>query len=165
MEHYKSTLSVTGIAVLGLVSAAGILHPANFERSSRLAAKPAIAASAPATSWVDPPASGQATRRRAVLSDVAALMKPEPTTVLPADGAMVQPLPAELTLIATTARQAETGHVRKVTRRATATRQAALSRPIADPVPNQQVGQASTGAEKVDPIGDLIRGLGLGSDS
>lgn len=169
MEHYRSTIAVTGIAVLGLVAAAGILHPANFERAARPAAKPAMSVSAPteATAWVDPPAASHVARRRSrPLPDVAALMKAEPTTVLPSDGVMVQPLPAELTLVAATSRKGEGTHGRKLVRRATAARQVALNRQSTDVSGSdpQQSEQAPTSG-KIDPIGDLIRGLGLGNNS
>lgn len=35
MEHYRSTLSTTAIAVLGLVVAARVLHPGNYEEQPR----------------------------------------------------------------------------------------------------------------------------------
>ncbi|MFC6050905.1 hypothetical protein ACFPYM_23990, partial [Methylobacterium hispanicum] len=63
MEHYKSTFAVTGIAVLGLMAAAGILHPGNFERQVQPAAKGHAVAAAP-TAWVDPPASRSVALRR-----------------------------------------------------------------------------------------------------
>lgn len=162
MEHYKSTFAVTGIAVLGLMAAAGILHPGNFERQARPAAKSHAVAAAP-TAWVDPPTSRSAALRRAApLSDTAALMKAEPTVALSADYAMVQPLPAELTQVATTARSARAAHVPKMVRRAATTRQAALVRPAADEgSATQQPSSADSPGQKIDPIGDLLRGLGL----
>ncbi|GJD78470.1 hypothetical protein GCM10007886_26240 [Methylobacterium gregans] len=161
MEHFKSTFAATGIAVLGLMAAAGILHPGNFERQAQPAAKSHAVAAAP-TAWVDPPASRSvALRRAAPLSDTAALMKPEPTIVLSADYAMVQPLSAELTLVATTARSARTSQAPKMARHAT-TRQAALIRPAANEASAvQQPSIADSSSQKIDPIGDLLRGLGL----
>ncbi len=160
MEHYNSTFAVTGIAVLGLMAAAGILHPGNFERQP--AAKGHAVAAAP-TAWVDPPASRNvALRRAAPLSDTAALMKPEPTVALSADYAMVQPLPAELTLVATTARSTREARAPKMARRGVTTRQAALVRPAAEETSAaQQPTSADSPGQKIDPIGDLLRGLGL----
>ncbi len=162
MEHYKSTFAVTGIAVLALMAAAGILHPGNFERQAQPAARSHAEAAAP-TAWVDPPASRNvALRRAAPLSDTAALMKPEPTVALSADYAMVQPLPAELTLVATTARSTREARAPKMARRAVTTRQAALIRPAADEASAaQQPTSADAPGQKIDPIGDLLRGLGL----
>lgn len=163
MEHYKSTFAVTGIAVLGLMAAAGILHPGNFERQARPAAKSHAVAATP-TAWVDPPASRSAALRRAApLSDTAALMKAEPTVALSADYAMVQPLPAELTLVAsTTARSARAARGPKMAHRALTTRQAALIRPVTAEVGTaQQPSGADPAGETIDPIGDLMRGLGL----
>lgn len=166
MEHYKSTFAVTGIAVLGLLTAAGILHPGNFERQERPAARSHAVAAAP-TAWVDPPASRSiALRRTAPLSDTAALMKAEPTVALSADYAMVQPLPAELTQVATVARGARGSHGPKLARRTVPTRQAALTRPASDAagVAQQPAGTDSAG-RTIDPIGDLMRGLGLSDRS
>lgn len=162
MEHYKSTFAVTGIAVLGLMAAAGILHPGNFERQAHPAAKGHAGAAAP-MAWVDPPASRSVAPRRAVpLPDTAALMKPEPTVALSADYAMVQPLPGELTLVAATARSTRAAHGPKIARRAVTTRQAALIRPAANEASAaQQPSSADSPGQKIDPIGDLLRGLGL----
>ena len=162
MEHYKSTFAVTGIAVLALMAAAGILHPGNFERQAQPAAK-SHAVAAARTAWVDPPASRNvALRRAAPLSDTAALMKPEPTVALSADYAMVQPLPAELTLVASTARSARAAPAPKMVRRAVTTRQAALIRPASGETSTvQQPSSADSSERKIDPIGDLLRGLGL----
>ncbi|WP_147941105.1 hypothetical protein [Methylobacterium sp. WL64] len=35
MEHYRSTLATTAIAAFGLLVAAHVLHPGNYERSER----------------------------------------------------------------------------------------------------------------------------------
>ncbi len=162
MEHYRSTFAVTGIAVLGLVAAAGILHPGHFERTARAAARPMVATQ---TAWVDPPAPKRAARHRA-LPDVAALMEPEPMAVLPADGIMVQPVPAGLVQVAVTGRHREAAGRRKLARRAATTRQAALDAPgPAGQGVAPQPGTAEAPAARIDPIGDLIRGLGLGSNS
>jgi hypothetical protein len=161
MEHYKSTFAVTGIAVLGLLTAAGILHPGNFERQAQPTAQRSAAAVA-TTAWVDPPASRTAQRRAAPLSDTAALMKPEPSVPLSADYAMVQPLPAGLTIVATTARGTRVIQGAKMARRAVPTRQTALNRPVAgDASAAQQQSSAESAGRTIDPIGDLMRGLGL----
>ena len=163
MEHYRSTFAVTGIAVLGLVVAAGILHPGNFERSQRASAPRAGVPAAVA--WVDPPATSNAVRRRtAGASDLAALMKAEPAAVLPADGVMVQPLPATFTQIAATARRTGTSRHRKAAQRPQSTRQAALDRRTLPEPTGAPQDAAESGNAKADPIGDLIRGLGLGSN-
>lgn len=165
MEHYKSTFAVTGIAVLGLLTAAGILHPGNFERQARPTTANRMAA-AP-TAWIDPPPSRSiALRRTAPLSDTAALMKPEPTVALSADYAMVQPLPAEFTQVATVARSARASHGPKLARRPVPTRQAALIRPAGDEAGAAQLpAGADSAGRTIDPIGDLMRGLGLSDRS
>ncbi|MGV7029550.1 hypothetical protein [Methylobacterium symbioticum] len=171
MEHYRSTFAVTGIAVLGLLAAAGILHPGHFERSGRPATRPAV--SAAATAWVDPPTSRPvAQRRSSALPDVAALMKAEPTAVLAPDGVMVQLVPADLTLVAATPGRTEAGHGRKVVRRTVATRHVAATRQVAlnpqstaGSESDSQPSEPASTQGKIDPIGDLIRGLGLGNNS
>lgn len=83
-------------------------------------------------------------------------MKPQPTVALSADYAGVRPLPAELTLMATPVRSTRAGHGLKLARRA------ALIRPASDEVDvAHRPGGAEGSGQKIDPIGDPMRGLGL----
>ncbi|GBU16935.1 hypothetical protein AOPFMNJM_4249 [Methylobacterium jeotgali] len=84
MEHYKSTLAVTSTAVVGLLLAARILHPGNYEREPRgpKAGGDTVTVS---TDWADPPrrapitvaAKGPSPGVRAILAPQA--MTPDPT--------------------------------------------------------------------------------------
>ncbi|AWN34484.1 hypothetical protein [Methylobacterium radiodurans] len=163
MDHRRSTFAVTGIAVLGLLAAAGILHPGNFAAEPRSASESHAVAAGP-TAWVDPPARSRVTPRSASrLSDTAALMKPEPTAVLSADGTTVQPLPAQQTQVATTARTARLASGPRLARRVAPTHQTALVDPASEtPGGAQRASRPKAADDKTDPIGDLIRSLGLG---
>ncbi|MEE7438385.1 hypothetical protein MOR12E_03345 [Methylobacterium oryzae] len=129
MEHYRSTLGTTAVAVFGLVAAAHILHPGNYEVQTR-PARPAVTDAAP----VSKPAAAPVTRS-AWVDPPAKLAAPETTGALAA-----APLRH-----AALVRTAESD-------RLTVTAAAPQPAPAAAP------------SQKIDPIGDIIRGLGFGRD-
>ncbi|MCJ2140216.1 hypothetical protein [Methylobacterium sp. E-066] len=174
MEHYRSTLATTAIAVFGLVVAAHTLHPGNYEAQTR----PVRTVTAPAepSSWMDPPARvAGASKPEPRVSETAAatpsdLLAPQ-MTALPAGLATAPALPSEMIAPAQKSRTTLATHRSKAadrnTRHAARLRHAALARTAtvepavaapSAPAPRQD-------SKKIDPIGDLIRGLGLGRDS
>ncbi|MCJ2060916.1 hypothetical protein MKL09_30890 [Methylobacterium sp. J-048] len=174
MEHYKSTLATTAIAVFGLVVAAHTLHPGNYElqpRPARIAASTVV----PST-WMDPPArTAGADKPEARVSETARasasdLLAPQMAAVLP-PGAVVAPaLPSEMIAPADKARKTLAAHRSKVAdrglRRTARLRHAGLARTAAvDPAVAPSEPAPAQASKKIDPIGDLIRGLGLGHDS
>ena len=91
MEHYRSTLAVTAIAVVGLVAAAHILHPGNYERSDLTARVVAVAIETPSkpTAWTDPPTKLSSSEPAMLMADSAVLL---------AHRAMVMPPPGTRTV-------------------------------------------------------------------
>lgn len=163
MEHFKSTIATTAIAAFGLVAAAHILHPGNFERTT-YPSRPVATVDSQAAAWVSPPAALPVVKEAA-----AAKAGPAPATT-PA------PVPAP---VAWTSAQAEApvrteatpehhrraaAHHRKLAQRHAPLRQASLDRAPQPAAPPAEPAAAPK-ANRIDPIGDIIRGLGLGSDS
>ncbi|WP_144426455.1 hypothetical protein [Methylobacterium sp. ARG-1] len=75
MEHYKSTLATTAVAAFGLLAAAHILHPGNYERPDRKVRVVVIAnETSPApTIWTDPPHRLHGSEPAALMADSGAL--------------------------------------------------------------------------------------------
>lgn len=176
MEHYRSTLATTAVAVFGLVAAAHILHPGNYEAQPRPVRAP-MAVAADATAWVDPPAelraAGAPPNRAAdvpapsdvpVLSDVPGLLAPRMLAVLPPGATMAPPLPSAMASPPGRERKVAATPRRRVAQRAARSRQASLDRGTIAEEPAAQRTDAPEPRVKVDPIGDLIRGLGLGGE-
>ncbi len=167
MEHYRSTLGTTAVAVFGLVVAAHILHPGNYEVQTR-PARPVMAAAEPAA-WTDPPARLAATETTGALAAltatrIAAVVPPAavPAPALPAE--MARPVePSRKAAAFHRARAADRGTHRVARlRHATIVRTAQSDRaPVAASAPPSARASESG---KIDPIGDIIRGLGFGRD-
>lgn len=85
MEHYRSTLATTAIAVAGLLAAAHVLHPGNYERSDRRARVVTVAIDAPSTStaWTDPPGKLNGSEPALVMANSRALLSHHLTVTLP----------------------------------------------------------------------------------
>lgn len=95
MEHYRSTLGTAAIAAIGLLVAARVLHPGNFEHSPRVA-RP-VQSHAATTSTVamvrsDPPYGPY--MRPGASSPGMAVLAPRLTAPLPAGMTMMPVLPA-----------------------------------------------------------------------
>ena len=97
MEHYRSTLGTAAIAAIGLLVAARVLHPGNFEELPR-AARPlpaqSEAASTPVAARFDPPFGLY--MRPSALSSEMAVLAPRLTAPLPAGMTMMPILPASM---------------------------------------------------------------------
>ena len=98
MEHYRSTIATTAIAVLGLVAAAHVLHPGNYERAGRQSRVVAITREVPSTPtiWTDPPHRLHASEPAALMADSSALLAHRPTIALPAGTRTFPRLPGAL---------------------------------------------------------------------
>ena len=162
MEHFKSTIATAAIAAFGLVAAAHILHPGNFERTT-YPSRPVATVAAPATSWTNPPVLQPVAEQAALPVPVPVKVEaPAPVAWTSAKADAPSPAPARLAEAAPELRRKAGAHRRKVSQRPAPVRQAALERPA------QPVAAAPAPApreQRIDPIGDIIRGLGLGSDS
>ena len=157
MEHFKSTIATTAIAAFGLVAAAHILHPGNFERTAYPSRPVATVA---AQAWVTPPAAPAVTVPAPVVQ--AEAPPPVPAPVAWTSAHAETPAPVRTAEAAPEHRRKAGAPRRKLSQRPAAVRQAALGQPAQPaavaPAPKPE-------ANRIDPIGDIIRGLGLGSDS
>ncbi|MER2198522.1 hypothetical protein [Methylobacterium brachiatum] len=86
MEHYKSTLATTAVAACGLLAAAHILHPGNYEKLDRKVRVVVIAneTSAVSTIWTDPPHRLHGSEPVALMADSGTLLEHRPMMTLPA---------------------------------------------------------------------------------
>ncbi len=178
MEHYRSTLGTTAVAVFGLVAAAHILHPGNYEVQTR-PARPAVTDAAPVSKpaaapvtrsdWVDPPAKLAAPETTGAL---AAAPAPRVAATVPDTAMPAAPLPAEMARPAGPPRRTAAHRAKGTERgvhRAARLRHAALVRTAESDRPTvtaaaPQPAPAAAPSQKIDPIGDIIRGLGFGRD-
>jgi hypothetical protein len=126
MEHYRSTLATTAIAVFGLVVAAHTLHPGNYEVQPR-PVRTEAAQAAPST-WMDPPARMAVTSRpeptisetaRAAAAD---LLTPRMAAALPPGAVTAPALPSALVAPVEKARKTLVANRMKVADRAPAPR-------------------------------------------
>lgn len=170
MEHYRSTLATTAAAVFGLVAAAHVLHPGNYEARPRPVRAP-MAVETAATAWVDPPAElrvAAAPPNRAAdvpaSSDVPGLLAPRMLAALPPGAMMAPTLPSAMAAQPGRERKVAATPRRKLAQRTTRSRQASLDRGTVVEQPAAQRTDVLEPKAKVDPIGDLIRGLGLGGE-
>jgi hypothetical protein len=98
MEHYRSTIATTAIAVLGLVAAAHVLYPGNYERADRQTRVVVItreATSAP-TIWAGPPRRLHASEPASLMADSSALLAHRLTMSLPSGARMAPRLASTL---------------------------------------------------------------------
>ena len=161
MEHFKSTIATTAIAAFGLVAAAHILHPGNFERTT-YPSRPVATVASHAAAWVNPPAMlpvAQEVREVAAKADTAPA---QPAPVPVAWTSARAEAPAK-TAEASPDHRHKAAHRRRVAQRKTDVRQASLDRPAQPAV--APAAPEKPKADRIDPIGDIIRGLGFGRDS
>lgn len=151
MEHFKSTIATAAISAFGLYAAAHILHPGNFERTT-YPSRPVAAVATPASAWVSPPATPVAPAVKADASEIL----PSPVAWTSANAAA----PARTTELAPEPRRTAKASRKRMSQRRAPMREAALGRPVQAPAAAQTAPR-----NRIDPIGDIIRGLGLDSDS
>jgi len=182
MEHFRSTLATTAIAVFGLVVAARSLHPGIAEPQ----AGPIRPVAAAPVAWTDPPARVAAPETtgtiradaradaRATSDDLPrAVPAPQRVAVMPPGAMPALPLPGEMagpaeplrkTAMARRPRASErAAHRNTRLRHAALARTATADRAAVAPAAPQSTPAAP--AAKIDPIGDILRGLGIGRDS
>ena len=85
IEYYRSTLATTAIAAFGLLIAAHVLHPGNYDRSERNARVVVVAddeTAAGPTIWADPPHELHGSEPAALMADSVALLAHRPTMPL-----------------------------------------------------------------------------------
>ncbi|MCJ2014063.1 hypothetical protein [Methylobacterium sp. J-076] len=162
MEHFKSTIATAAIAAFGLIAAAHVLHPGNYERTT-YPSRPVAAVAPKAVSWINPPAMSTLGPEARLAVAARAETMPESVPVAWTSARAEAPAPARTAEAAPEPSRKAGTHRRKLAQRPAPVRQAALDHtapPAAEavPAPKPQAG-------KIDPIGDIIRGLGLGSDS
>ena len=163
MEHYKSTLGVTAAAISALVLASQIMQAGPFApsppRIERVMAS--LETSAEETAWVNPPARQQAEAMPQV-AQVEAEAKPAEVPVSPVAQA-IAPV-ATQSLARQVPRKAASVQRRKAAQRPVRTRHAALetSAPADAAGPQAVPTQPPADTKRIDPIGDIIRGLGFG---
>ena len=161
MEHYKSTLATAAIAAFGLLTAAHVLHPGNYERTT-YPSRPVAAVAPQAAAWVNPPANlPVAEAAPAVEARVEARPEPIPVAWTSAQAPLRM---TEASPVSEPKRKMARARRHTVAQRQARVRQAELTRPAAQPAEAAPAVQKAQ-AKRIDPIGDLIRGLGLGSDS
>lgn len=99
MEHYRSTIATTAIAVFGLVVAAHVLHPGNYGRADRQTRVVAITREAPSapTIWTDPPRRLHASEPASLMADSSTLLAHHLTMSLPPGAKMAPRLASTLT--------------------------------------------------------------------
>ncbi|MCJ2069154.1 hypothetical protein MKK75_10120 [Methylobacterium sp. J-030] len=153
MKYVRSTLATTVLAVFGLGVAVQNLH--SHDRDTQ--ARPAAVAAVTPVAWVDPPARGTPETTEALASahpgpSTAAAIPPA-TTALPAEP------PRRRAAIHRGAERSRvrTAHLRRpVHAHTAAVDPAAIPRPAPRPAPDA--------GGRIDPIGDILRGLGFGRD-
>jgi hypothetical protein len=162
MEHYKSTFATTAIAAFGLLAAAHILHPGNYERTTH-PSRPVAAVAPQVSAWVNPPASPAVAPALVQIAGAEAEVGTKPQPV-PVAWTSATAQPAEAAPAAEPKRTVAARHRHKVAQRQARIRQAELARPAPPAVQPAAQPQAPQ-SNRIDPIGDIIRGLGFGRDS
>ena len=172
MEHYKSTLGVTAAAISALVLAAQILQAGPFADSPPRVERvgTSIQAAADDTAWVNPPVRQQSEPVRQVTQVETAAAEATPAEVsAPTMTQALAPVAAQTLARQTGAapRKAASAQRRKVAQRAARTRHATLETPAPAVAAAPQVAPAAqppAETKRIDPIGDIIRGLGFGRE-
>lgn len=171
MEHFKSTIATTAVMVMGLITAAHVLHPRD-PAPERPRGTMAAASSHRATTWSDPPAreapAPAAAREDASSAAAAATRASRPASFTLLSNAMVASLPVgETALQPRRSRKAEAGRGQKLVQFASRGRSAAVEpgtgADLRAAKPDDASGQPRKAAQG-DPIGDLLKGLGIGRD-
>ncbi|MCJ2054196.1 hypothetical protein [Methylobacterium sp. J-070] len=182
MEHFRSTLATTAIAVLGLVVAARSLHPGNYEVQTP-PARPVAVAALP-VAWTDPPARIAAPETTGTLrSDLrlsgvqdglpSAVPAPQQAAVIPPGTRSDPAFAGEISGAAEPARKGVAAYRPKGSERAARhharlrhaalARTASVERAAAAPAAGPAQAPPASSA-RIDPIGDILRGLGFGRD-
>lgn len=174
MIHLKSTLAISAIMLTGLVAASPFPYASDHQprqprRTATVQIAPATeAAATPAavTAWADPPAKSQAPVEAPVVlaaADTAAPVTQESAT----PAAAVATPPVRHVSLQASAQKAEQARRRKIARAAAAReRETATKQSLPTASGETQVASRATpsASQKIDPIGDILRGLGIGKE-
>ncbi|MCJ2066243.1 hypothetical protein MKK63_26625 [Methylobacterium sp. J-088] len=158
MKYARSILVTTVLAVFGLGVATQNLHSRDRNAPTRPAA---VAESIKPVAWIDPPARGT--------PEITA----EPASEQLGALATAATPPATIALSVEPPRNSSANHRGKAAERKNRSRAAHLHRPTrartaaADPavMPQSAPRPAPDASGRIDPIGDILRGLGFGRDS
>lgn len=177
MERYKSTLATAAVAAFDLVAAAHILHPGNYEDLPRHVLTPIAAVEGPISTmaWVDPPAHASASSALSN-ADITTAQAAESRSVAPqlmaselaaSELAASKPVASLAPASPEQLRKSAAQRRHKMAQRRTHMRQASLTRSAPkSPAIDEQVPALEAApkvADRFDPIGSLIHGLGLDS--
>lgn len=172
MEHYRSVFATAAIMVFGLVAASPLVREqhSGSPKAHRVATD---TVSSGGDAWIDPPRQ----KMVSVPATAAAMSSHDGVGVAPvARPASFTLLPSETAALLAAGDFAKTDAVQRVqaVRRHRAAKVAARTRlatvvasPAAGtPAPVQETSEAKPQkAAGIDPIGDILRGLGIGRDS
>ncbi|MCJ2134178.1 hypothetical protein MKK69_08925 [Methylobacterium sp. J-026] len=165
MEHYRSTLAIAGVAAFGLVAAAHILHPGNYEDLPRGVQASVSRAEAPVRSvaWTSPPARADAlsalSNAVVPVAQAAEIASPGTASLASRRAALSDPAtPGRLSGIEATRR-------RRIAQRRFKVYQVALTQRLpANTAKDRRMAAHARPARSVEgfnPIRTLIHGLGL----
>jgi hypothetical protein len=174
MEHFRSTIATTAVAVLSLVAAAQILHPQDpSAESSRAGQRVGRSVErANGVAWVDPPT--QATppvsrlKERTVMVGTGALATARPASfTLVSSDMLAHPTMTNVALASELPQKAEVPRRHKLTPLATPHREAAVARmAVIERTAADQTTAAQPSSGKpanIDLIGDFLRNPGVSS--
>ncbi|WP_286161736.1 hypothetical protein [Methylobacterium sp. AMS5] len=172
MEHYRSVFATTAVMVFGLLATSPLVRTQNSAPSRAASVVVSSAEAADGSTWADPP------RYSAGMDAVPGAAKPS----MDESGGVPAPKPASFTLLspetvallaADDLAGADTTQRVQAVRRHRAAKIATRVRPA--PISENSAALPASIAEtdatqpqqaaRIDPIGDLLRGLGIGRDS
>lgn len=171
MEHYRSIFTTAAVMVFGLVATSPLIREQNSGPSRTQSAAVDTMPSGSGDGWTDPP------RQKVVLAAVTDAAKSRRDDL---EGIPV-PKPASFTLLSSetaallaaddfakseSAQRVQAMRRHRAAKVATRTRPAPVAEsPATDtPAPEAAATQPQKAA-RIDPIGDILRGLGIGRDS
>jgi hypothetical protein len=176
MEHYRSVLATTAVMVFGLVASSPLIREQNSAAPPLQRGAVEASSSGGSEGWTDPPRQKvglsivtEAASSRGHTGDRPA-PRPASFTLLPPDTAA---LLASDDFARGEFAKGEAGQRVQAVRRHRAAKVAARPRPagvepLATDTPPPAPEAAATPPQKaarIDPIGDILRGLGIGRDS
>ncbi|MEL6061778.1 MULTISPECIES: hypothetical protein [unclassified Methylobacterium] len=157
MKYARSALATTVLAVFGLGVAVQNLH--SHDRDGQVRSAAAAASLVTPVAWTDPPARRTTETTGTLASPSPVLL---PTATPPAPASATAELPRR-----STALHRGKGAERNRSRVARLHRSARAHTAAVDPaaMPQAAPQPASEASRRIDPIGDILRGLGFGRDS
>ena len=157
MEHYRSVFVTTAVMVFGLLATSPLVRTQNSALTSSRAESLIVssAEAAEGSTWADPPRYS------------AGVPAPQPATVTLLSPEMVALLAADDLAGADTTQRVQAVRRHRAAKVATRVRPAPAAE-TSTALPASGTATTATQpqqAARIDPIGDLLRGLGIGRDS